>query len=344
MSNKAAVVEQIGSPVVIKTVEKYAPGPDEILVKNGVISFNPLEVKMQKFGAIPYSVPAILGFSSAGTVEAVGTNVSYVKPGDRVAVLAPFDLTDLRTGHFQEYYIAFPRYTSKIPDSVSLEDASSVPSNLVTVVAVFDAMLGPERPSPDGKRAAPKGKKLLVYGGSSSVGGYAIKYASDLGYEVITTSSPQNQEFVTSLGASSVVDHRQPAEKIVADLKALGPFDAVFDAIGTPEPTAIIGQVLAETGGGTIFTTLPQLGDTAAYAKPDSVNRVYDSWPQVLDREEQKALLEWTYHVYIPEGLRSGAIIPTRNFEVPGGIDGIQEILDKSLVGGVSGKRLITHV
>lgn len=48
MSNKAAVVEQIGSPVVIKTVEKYAPGPDEILVKNGVISFNPLEVKMQK--------------------------------------------------------------------------------------------------------------------------------------------------------------------------------------------------------------------------------------------------------------------------------------------------------
>lgn len=48
MSNKAAVVEQIGSPVVIKAVEKYAPGPDEILVKNGVISFNPLEVKMQK--------------------------------------------------------------------------------------------------------------------------------------------------------------------------------------------------------------------------------------------------------------------------------------------------------
>lgn len=294
-----------------------------------------------RFGAIPYNVPAILGFSSAGTVEAVGTNVNYVKPGDRVTVLAPFDLTDLRTGHFQEYYIALPRYTSKIPDNVSLEDASSVPSNLVTVVAAFDAMLGPERPSPDGKRAAPKGKKLLVYGGSSSVGGYAIKYAADLGYEVVTTSSPQHKEFVASLGASSVVDHRQPAEKIVADLKALGPFDAVLDAIGTPEPTAIIGQVLAETGGGTIFTTLPELGD---YAKPDSVKRVYDSWPQVLDREEQKALLEWTYHVYIPEGLRSGAIIPTRNFEVPGGIDGIQAILDKSLTGGVSGKRLITHV
>lgn len=48
MSNKAAVVEQVGSPVVIKTVEKYAPGPDEILVKNKVISFSPIEAKMQK--------------------------------------------------------------------------------------------------------------------------------------------------------------------------------------------------------------------------------------------------------------------------------------------------------
>lgn len=48
MSNKAAVVEQVGSPVVIKTVEKYTPGPDEILVKNKVISFSPIEAKMQK--------------------------------------------------------------------------------------------------------------------------------------------------------------------------------------------------------------------------------------------------------------------------------------------------------
>ncbi|OJD29625.1 alcohol dehydrogenase [Diplodia corticola] len=344
MSNKAAVVEQIGSPVVIKTVEKYTPGPDEILVKNGVISFNPLEAKMQKYAPVPYPVPAILGFSSAGTVDSVGSNVSYVKPGDRVVVLAPLGTTDPRTRHFQEYYIAFPRYTSNIPHNVSLEDASSVPANLVTIVGVMHAIFGPQRPSPDGKKAASKGKKLLVYGGSSSVGGYAIKYASDLGYDVITTSSSQNKEFVTSLGATSIVDHRQSAEKIVSELKALGPFDAVFDAIGTPQPTAILGKVLAETGGGTIFTTLPEFGDATAYARPESVKRVYDSWPQVLDKEEQKELLEWTYHVYIPEGLGSGAIVPTRNVEVPGGVEGIQKILDKSLEGGVSGKRLITRV
>lgn len=301
-------------------------------------------VDISRYAAIPYSVPAILGFSSAGTVETVGSNITYVKPGDRVVVLAPFDVTDPRTGHFQEYYIAFPRYTSKIPDSVSFADASSVPANLVTIVGVMHTIFGPERPSPDGKKATSKGKKLLVYGGSSSVGGYAIKYASDLGYDVITTSSSQNKDFVASLGARSIVDHRQPAEKIVSELKSLGPFDAVFDAIGTPEPTAIIGQVLAETGGGTIFTTLPEFGDIAAYARPESVARVYQSWPEVLDREELKELLEWTYHVYIPEGLESGAIISTRNVEVPGGVEGIQKILDKSLEGGVSGKRLVTYI
>ncbi|KKY13313.1 putative alcohol dehydrogenase [Diplodia seriata] len=344
MSNKAAVVEQIGSPVVIKTVERYTPGPDEILVKNKVINFTPLAAKMQKFAPIPYKPPVILGFSSAGIVETVGANVTYVKPGDRVAVLTVFDLSD-RHGHFQEYYIANPQFTSKIPDGVSLEDASSVPANLATVVAVMQALHGPERPSPDGKKAAPNGKKLLVYGGSSSVGGYAVKYGADLGYDVVTTSSPANRDYVASLGAGSVVDHRQPAEKVVADLKALGPFDGVVDTIGTAEQTAILGQVLAEQKDDiTIFTMLPEVGDAAAYATPAHVKRVYQSWPQVLEAPEKKDVLEWTYHVYIPEGLASGAIIPTRNEEMPGGIDGIQAILDKSLEGGVSGKRLITLV
>lgn len=295
-----------------------------------------------RFAPFPYPVPAILGFSSAGTVEAVGANVTYVKPGDRVVVLAPLDLSDSRAGHFQEYYIAFPRYTSKIPAGVSLEAASAVPANIATVVSVLLSLHGPERPSPDGKRAAPNGKKLLVYGGSSSVGGYAIKYAADLGYDVVTTSSPQNSDFVAALGASAVVDHTQPVDEIVAELKAKGPFEAAIDAVGTPEPTVILGRVLA--GGATIFSMLPEVGDAAAYKRPEDVKRVYQSWPSVLDAQGQEELLEWVYHVYIPEGLESGAIVPTRTAEVPGGIDGIQGVLDKSLQGGVSGKRLITYV
>jgi NADPH:quinone reductase-like Zn-dependent oxidoreductase len=205
--------------------------------------------------------------------------------------------------------------------------------NLATAVACLNVSMGLDRPPVEGK-AKPNGKKVLIYGGSSSLGGLATRYISDAGYEVVTTSSPKNESFVSSLGARVVVDHTQNPDAVATELKSHGPYDGILDCIGTPPVDMLMAKVLGETGG-TYETMVPAMG---GFKMPENVKRQTNSYSMFLETTH-KDLGEFYYKQYLPKALADGRIVPTRIEKISGGLGGVQKAMDLSLT--VSGRKLI---
>lgn len=80
---KAAVLREINTPLTIETISHGKPGPREVLVRTVAAGVCHSDLHFQN-GSYPYPLPAVLGHESAGVVEAVGSDVHYVKPGDHV--------------------------------------------------------------------------------------------------------------------------------------------------------------------------------------------------------------------------------------------------------------------
>lgn len=70
--------------LVLKSVEKWTPGPGQVLIRNESIASNPVDWKIQKYAFLPIQYPTILASDVAGTVEAVGDDVTKFKKGDKV--------------------------------------------------------------------------------------------------------------------------------------------------------------------------------------------------------------------------------------------------------------------
>ena len=137
--------------------------------------------------------------------------------------------------------------TSPIPDTLSYEEACVLPLAVSTAACgLFQKdQLGLRHPTATPERT---GETVLVWGGSTSVGSNAIQLAVAAGYDVITTASPRNFDYVTSLGASQVFDYNSPT--VVADIVAAfqGKTLAGAIAIGTGSAEPCTEVVRACTG------------------------------------------------------------------------------------------------
>jgi len=287
---------------------------------------------------IPY--PNILGFSYAGTVESIGPDVPNFKPGDRVASIRTGPRSaDPRFGAYQQYALASASSTARLPQNVPLESAASTIMNLAAVTSALTLFLGLERPIIDGKTAEQRTEKVLIYGGSSSNGGLAVRYARAAGYQVVTTSSPKHREYVESLDPQVVLDHGKVAVELATDIKANGPYHQVFDTIGLPPVTDMLVEYFASLGGGVYHTLIPPLGGEKPI--PDSVQRKFAPYSFSLEEPANKELKEWFYDTLVPKGLESGAIVPTRPQWVEGGLKNVQTALDLMADGAVSGHKLV---
>jgi S-(hydroxymethyl)glutathione dehydrogenase / alcohol dehydrogenase len=80
---KAAVLREVNKPLQIEDISHGNPGPREVLVRTVAAGVCHSDLHFQN-GSYPYPLPAVLGHESAGVVEAVGSMVTYVKPGDHV--------------------------------------------------------------------------------------------------------------------------------------------------------------------------------------------------------------------------------------------------------------------
>ncbi|KAJ5108450.1 chaperonin 10-like protein [Penicillium angulare] len=338
--NKAAILKTPRALLEIEQIETWLPGVGEVVVRNEAIAFNPIEAKIQRLEMFDIEYPAVLGYTFGGTIESVGPGVDSFKSGDRVAVARwGRAASDIRFGAFQKYPLALEENLVKLDAQTSLHEGCGVMANLATVVAALSICMNLGYP-PINARANRNGKKILIYGGSSSVGGLAVQYAVDAGYEVVTTSSLANWSLVQRRDASCIIEHTKPKEELLESIKMHGPYDGIFDAIGSPEVTSLLGELLAGNGG-TFWSTSPTPVDKDL---PKNVKKEWASYSDVLVGQEanQEAKM-WYLHEYLPESLSSGRIFSNPSDIVPGGLGSVQNVLDTFMDGKISGKKVFVN-
>jgi NADPH:quinone reductase-like Zn-dependent oxidoreductase len=196
---KAIVYCDYGVPnLKFQEIEKPTPADDQLLVKVRAASVNPLDWHFVE--GTPYFMRLMgvglrkpkdtrLGVDFAGTVEAVGKNVTKFKPGDEVF--------GGRTGAFAEYVcVREGRAVALKPANITFEQAASVP------IAAITALQGVRD-----KGKVQSGQKVLINGGSGGVGTFAVQIAKAAGADVTGVCSTRNLDMVRSLGADHVIDY-----------------------------------------------------------------------------------------------------------------------------------------
>jgi NADPH:quinone reductase-like Zn-dependent oxidoreductase len=159
--------------------------------------------------------PLVMGYDVAGEVVEVGEGVdpTQFKIGDRaVGHAVGMDKRSNKNseGGFQKYTVLRINMVSRIPADMPYEKACVLPLCLSTASCglFMKDQLTLQFPSVTPRST---GETLVVWGGSTSVGSNAIQLAKATGYEVITTASPKNFDYVKQLGASYAFDYRSPA-------------------------------------------------------------------------------------------------------------------------------------
>lgn len=153
-----------------------------------------------------------------------------------------------------------------IPDALPLANAAVLPISISTASSALFAQLKAPFPS---LNPQPTGKRILLWGGSSSVGVSAIQLGRAAGLEVITTAGSANHDLVKRLGASHIFDHKDPGtvDKICGLLK---PGDFVVDCISSEDTQSKCVEILSRIGGGRLPIMLSPSGSV-----PEEVERVF---------------------------------------------------------------------
>ena len=222
-TNTAAWLGPRHADLEVKPAPYTHPLENEVVVKNHAVAVNPLEWILQLAGKVIYpwiKYPFVIGSDVAGEVVEAGSAVTRFAVGDRVlahAVGTDKDSNSSARGGVQHYTVVLERMASPVPATMSYESAVVLPLGLSTAsCGLFQQdLLALEPPS---AHPEPKGQTLLLWGGSTSVGSNAIQLAVAAGYEVITTASPHNFDYVKGLGAGQAFDYRSPT--VVSDVIA----------------------------------------------------------------------------------------------------------------------------
>src|SRR5215467_4313985 len=199
-------------------IEKPTPTDDQLLVRVHAASVNPYDWHFIE--GTPYLMRAMgvglrkpkdtrVGVDFAGTVEAVGKNVTQFKPGD--------DVFGGRGGAFAEYVC--PRADRAValkPANITFEQAASL--NIAGITALQAVR--------DRGKVQP-GQKVLINGASGGVGTFAVQIAKSMGADVTGVCSTRNIDLVKSLGADHVIDYTKKDFT-----KSAQRYDVMLDNVG----------------------------------------------------------------------------------------------------------------
>ncbi|POR48016.1 quinone oxidoreductase family protein [Bosea psychrotolerans] len=217
-TRRAAIISEFGPPDVLSVEVQTLPPPaqGEVRLRQTAIGFNFIDIYQRK-GIYPLPLPTGLGFEAAGVVEALGPDVTGIKPGDRVAYI------NAGVGAYSDRRNVPADKLVALPDTVSDEAAATLLFKGLTAQYLLRKT-----------HAVQPGDLLLVHSAAGGVGQILTRWASALGATVIgTTGSPEKREAALAAGCSAVIDLTDPAWP-TAFLAATGGRKArvVYDAVG----------------------------------------------------------------------------------------------------------------
>lgn len=215
---KAIVYTNYGSSnnLQLKELDKPIPKDNEVLLKVHTASVNPMDWHFMRGTPYVLRIQAglrkpknnRLGVDVAGTVEAVGKDVTEFKPGDEV-----FGGCD---GAFAEYVYAIEKAFVIKPKNMTFKQAAAVP------ISAFTALQGLR----DQGQIEP-GQKVLINGAAGGVGTFAVQIAKSFGAIVTGVCSTRNVEMVRSIGADHIIDYT-----LENFTRSEQQYDLIFDAVG----------------------------------------------------------------------------------------------------------------
>jgi NADPH2:quinone reductase len=214
---------------------KPSPTGSDLLVKVEAISVNPVDYKQRK---IDSPTPRVLGWDAAGTVEAVGAEVTLFKPGDTVYYAG--DVT--RPGCNSEFHLVDERIVGRKPRRLDFAQAAAIP---LTAITAWEAFFDRMKIDLGGRHG---GAAILIIGGAGGVGSLGIQLAKIAGLTVIATASrPESIAWVKELGATHVIDHRK---EMRPQLEALGKkhVEYIANFNDLDQHWAVMGDLIAPQG------------------------------------------------------------------------------------------------
>ena len=209
------------------------PGADEVLVKVGATSVNPIDWKIRRGDLkdrMPLRFPVILGRDVAGEVVETGSNVTNLKPGQRVMGIV--------NRSYAEFLTAGSDVLTTIPDRLDDRQAGSLPLVTTTGAQLVD-QVNPGR-----------GDTILVTGACGNVGRTAVYEAKQRGARVIAAVRSAQKDGARSLGAEQIV-----ATDSDDEIASLPTIDAIADTVGGHligklipklKPGGVLGSVLGK--------------------------------------------------------------------------------------------------
>ncbi|KAK0619108.1 quinone reductase [Immersiella caudata] len=341
-THPAAILPQKGGPLVVKERKTPEPGPNEILLEIKAVALNPMDYYQRDYGLPPIPVyPAVIGGDASGIVVKAGSDAATAPaPGTRVAAMATAywhdGLPDY--GAFQKYVIAPSEKVISIPDTITFEDGAVIPLAALTSLTAYTSigMSLKTRYTPDDKQA------ILIWGGASSVGTFAVQTARIIGFKVYVTASPKNHDYLKQLGAHACFDYKsddvisQIVEAVKKDGVHLNTAHSIV--IGSLEPTL---DILKETKGdkpaGVVYApVLPPDHPTL-----DNTTIVWN-YPPIDPEERRKHMVEC--FEWLAGALKDGSVLPSPPAQVEGGgLDGLNAALDK-LKASISCAKIVVPI
>ncbi|KZO91431.1 GroES-like protein [Calocera viscosa TUFC12733] len=330
--------------------------PGELLVRVKAVALNPTDWRN-----IPLAQEGCgIGCDFAGVVEERGPQLRGTAPaqGDRVAGFVHGNLYK-HQGAFAEYVRTPADLVWSVPPNVPFTAAASIGGiGGSTAAQVVFMKLGLPMPKPgvhtgSESTSGPK-PGFVVWSGASSVGQYASQLARLAGHNVLVTASPENFDYLKSLGVSAVFDYRDPdapaqiratAEReggpgVVCGLDAVSAEGSTLKAIETFGPR-----------GGHLITLLPvnvtgarqdvKVESTVVYTVLGDAFRLWNKQfdANVADRE---AISRW-YRV-CGELVGKGDLRPNRLRVLPGGLPGIEAGLELLKSGTLSAEKVVLEI
>ena len=261
---KAAVVHELGGPLSVEDVPKPTPGPGEVVVRVEASGLCHTDIHAAHGDWPVKPVPPFTpGHEGVGIVEAVGTGVTEVVPGDRVAMpwlgyacgVCEYCVSGWETlcleqknmgysmdGGFAEYVKAYGRYVVKVPDGIDPLDAAPLTCAGVTTYKAV-------------KVAGTKPTDLVAVFGIGGLGHLALQYATIAGGRVVAVDLVEEKlELARELGAEFTVNaaKQDPA----AAIQELGGADqAIALAVSPKAFEQAYGSL--RRGGTLVFVGLP---------------------------------------------------------------------------------------
>ncbi len=218
---KAVLMSEFGGPEVMSVGEIETPQAkaNEVLIKVVATSINRPDL-VQRMGNYP--PPAgdseILGLEVAGTIAAIGADVTNWQVGDRVMAL-------VGGGGYAEYAVAYANHVMPIPETMSFAEAACVNESYITAFLNVFIIGGLE----DGQTA-------ILHGGGGGVNTAAIQLAKALtpNAKLIVTAHPSKMEKVKELGVDLVIDFTQTPDftDLVKEYTGKKGVDLVLDHVG----------------------------------------------------------------------------------------------------------------